>query len=94
MESWRDTLIAEHTELTNRLSQLTHVLVSGGEPVSPSVRRLQLATEQKELSERLLRLNDVLATVPLPDKQLALMTVQAFVMTDYLNILEKRIALP
>lgn len=94
MEPWRDRLIAEHTELSNRVSQLTHVLVSGGEPVDPTVRRLQLAAEQKELSDRLVRLNSALETVPLPDKQLALMTVQAFVMTDYLNILEKRIALP
>lgn len=94
MEPWRDRLIAEHTELSNRLAHLTKFLAAGGEPVPPTIRQRQLAVERKELSERLERLDNALISVDLPDKQLALMMVQAFVMTDYLNILEKRIALP
>lgn len=90
---WRDRLIAEHKELSDRLDKLNHVLVAGGAPVSPGDRRAQLEPERDELAGRLARLNKALEAIQLPDKQRGLMTVQAFLMADYLDVLEKRIAL-
>lgn len=92
MEPWMAHLIEEHSQLSDRLDKLNRVLAIGNEP-GPADRKERLAAEQTELSDRLVRLNRVLTSVNLPDKQAALLIAQAFVMTDYLAILEKRIAL-
>lgn len=92
MESWRAHLIEEHSQLSDRLDKLNHVLAAGAAPIEDQSQRL--ATERDELSVRLVRLNRVLTSVNLPNKDAALLIAQAFVMTDYLAILEKRIAAP
>lgn len=94
MELWREHLIAEHKDISERLTQLNGVLLDGGRPVNASERQARLAAEHKQLSERLERLNQVLDSVNLPDQESALLIAQALVMADYLEILEKRIAAP
>lgn len=94
MELWRERLIAEHKEMSDRLDKLTHVLSGDGASVSTEARRAQLEPEREELAARVERLNQALIIINLPDKHRALMTVQALLMADYLEILEKRIALP
>jgi hypothetical protein len=94
MEPWRSRLIAEHTQLSERLAKLDAVLVTGGRSVDPSEQQAALTAERDELSARLDRLKLAVVSLELPDKQVVLMTIQAFVMQDYLDILEKRIALP
>lgn len=94
MEPWRSRLIAEHTQLSERLAKLNAVLVTGGKPVDPSQQQGAMTAERDELAGRVERINQALVSISLPDKQVTLMTLQAFVMQDYLDILEKRIALP
>ena len=94
MELWREHLITEHKELSNRLDKLNHVLSGDSEAVSTEARRAQLEPEREELAGRVERLNRALIAINLPDKHRALMTVQGLLMADYLEILEKRIALP
>lgn len=92
MELWREHLLAEHKDLSERLAKLNKVLATGGHPVDPAQKKQLLEDEQAAMSVRLARLNAVLPSVNLPDSERALLIAQAFVMTDYLEILEKRIA--